>query len=82
MTGEPAGQKQPEAQEKKLSNGHYFKIMGYLLTACWVGYIVMITKGNTSDPMFDYIFSVPLGCWIVGMVIAHFVRKKSKADRP
>ncbi|AUG54245.1 hypothetical protein [Thalassospira marina] len=82
MTGEPAGQNTEAPQDKKLPNGHYFKIMGYLLTACWVGYIVMITKGDTSDPMFDYIFSVPLGFWIVGMVIAHFVRKKAGGDRP
>ncbi|RCK47645.1 hypothetical protein TH25_15290 [Thalassospira profundimaris] len=81
MTGEPAGQN-PETRDKKLPNGHYFKIMGYLLTACWVGYIVMITQGDTSHPMFDYIFSVPLVCWIVGMVIAHFIRKKAGGDRP
>jgi hypothetical protein len=75
-------QEPQDRQSKKLSNSHYFKILGYLLTAVWIVYILMVTKGDMKQPMFDYIFVVPLAGWIIGMIIAHFVRKRAGADRP
>ncbi len=73
----------PENPEKKgLSNGVYFKIMGYLLTAGWVGFILAASGGDTNHPLFDYIFVVPLAGWIIGMIVARIIAKKSGADRP
>ncbi|KZB51286.1 hypothetical protein AUP42_17695 [Thalassospira lucentensis] len=78
--GQPTNPEQPA--KKGLPNGHYFKIMGYLLTAAWVGYILAISGGDTTHPMFDYIFVVPLAFWIGGMIIAKILRSRSGADRP
>lgn len=39
--GQPTNPEHPA--KKSLPNGHYFKIMGYLLTAAWVGYILAIS---------------------------------------
>ncbi|NIZ00374.1 hypothetical protein [Thalassospira lucentensis] len=81
--GQPQNPVNPDAPEKKtLSNAIYFKIMGYLLTAGWVGFILAITGGDTKHPMFDYIFVVPLAGWILGMIIARVIQKKTGADRP
>ncbi|WP_417811412.1 hypothetical protein [Thalassospira alkalitolerans] len=78
-----ANPEQPDQTARKtLPNGHYFKIMGYLLTAAWVGYILAISGGDTSHPMFDYIFVVPLAFWIGGMIVGKILRAKSGADRP
>jgi len=32
--------------------------------------------------LFDYIFIVPLAGWIIGMLVARVIAKKSGADRP
>lgn len=78
--GQPTNSEQ--SARKSLPNGHYFKIMGYLLTAAWVGYILAISGGDTTHPMFDYIFVVPLAFWIGGMIIGKILRARSGADRP
>lgn len=78
--GQPNAPDQP--QKKGLSNGVYFKIMGYLLTAGWVGFILAASGGDTSHPLFDYIFVVPLVGWIIGMIVARVIAKKTGADRP
>ncbi|HBN48149.1 MULTISPECIES: hypothetical protein [Thalassospira] len=78
--GQPTNPEHPA--KKSLPNGHYFKIMGYLLTAAWVGYILAISGGDTTHPMFDYIFVVPLAFWIGGMIIGKILRARSGADRP
>jgi hypothetical protein len=84
MSGEPSQPNNPEQpqQKKGLSNGVYFKIMGYLLTAGWVGFILAASGGDSSHPLFDYIFIVPLVGWIIGMLVARVIVKKSGADRP
>jgi len=73
----------PEQPEKKgLPNAVYFKIMGYLLTTAWVGFILAASGGDSSHPLFDYIFVVPLAGWIIGMIIARIIAKKTGTDRP
>jgi hypothetical protein len=79
--GHPNNPEQPQ-QKKGLSNGVYFKIMGYLLTAGWVGFILAASGGDSNHPLFDYIFIVPLVGWIIGMLVARVIAKKSGADRP
>ncbi|MHC8491883.1 hypothetical protein ACTU44_04120 [Thalassospira sp. SM2505] len=78
--GQPNAPEQPA--KKGLSNGVYFKIMGYLLTAGWVGFILAASGGDTSHPLFDYIFVVPLAGWIIGMIVARIIAKKTGTDRP
>ncbi|RCK26526.1 hypothetical protein TH8_07290 [Thalassospira profundimaris] len=83
MSADKTQPNSPEQPEKKgLSNGVYFKIMGYLLTAGWVGFILAASGGDTAHPLFDYIFVVPLAGWIIGMIVARIIVKKSGADRP
>ncbi|MFH1806430.1 MAG: hypothetical protein ABID63_16235 [Pseudomonadota bacterium] len=81
MTGENANSGNT-GDKGKLPNSHYFKIMGYLLTACWVGYILAISGGDMEHPMFDYIFTVPLAVWIIGMIVAKIIQVRTKSDRP
>ena len=83
MSAENSQPTNPEQPEKKgLPNKVYFKIMGYLLTAAWVGFILAASGGDTNHPLFDYIFVVPLACWIIGMIIARIIAKKTGTDRP
>lgn len=62
--------------ERKLPNGLYFKIIGYILTATWLAFILFATRGNTEHDLFAYIFVVPLVCWVVGKLAAYFVSRK------
>ncbi|MBO6806195.1 hypothetical protein [Thalassospira sp.] len=83
MSGDESQSNNPEqpSPKKRLSNGVYFKIVGYVLTAGWVGFILAASGGDSSHPLFDYIFIVPLAGWIIGMLIARVVAKKSGADQ-
>lgn len=82
MSGQESGPNTPNEQPKKkeLSNRAYFKIIGYLLTAGWVGFILAASGGDSNHPLFDYIFIVPLVGWIIGMLVARMMTKKSGAD--
>jgi|GEM_PF-667635 len=83
MSGDESQSNNPEqpSEKKRLSNGVYFKIVGYVLTAGWIGFILAASGGDSSHPLFDYIFIVPLAGWIIGMLIARVVAKKSGADK-
>ena len=39
------------------------------LTAVWMVVILAVTGGRVTHPFFDYIFSVPLVCWIVALIV-------------
>lgn len=84
MSGADREQNTPEQPPKRkgLSSGVYFKIFGYILTAAWVGFVLAVSGGDSNHPLFDYIFIVPLAGWIIGMLVARFIAKKSKADQP
>lgn len=83
MSADKSQPNAPEPSAKKgLPNGVYFKIMGYLLTAGWVGFILAVSGGDSAHPMFDYIFVVPLVGWIIGMIVARIIRSRTGADRP
>jgi hypothetical protein len=47
--------------------------IGYGLTAAWMIAILVITRQDVNDPLFDLLFSVPLGGWILGMIVARIV---------
>ena len=83
MSGDESQSNNPEqpSPKKRLSTGVYFKIAGYVLTAGWIGFILAASGGDSSHPLFDYIFIVPLAGWIIGMLIARVVAKKTGADQ-
>ena len=49
---------------------------GYAVTVLWVLGILLATDGDTADPLFDFIFIVPLGMWMVGLAIARLTRRR------
>ena len=52
--------------------------IGYILSALWMGAVVVIAKGDTKHFLFNFIFTVPLAGWIVGLGIAAFLRRVEK----
>ena len=53
---------------------------GYILSALWMAGIVVATNGDTGHYLFDFIFTVPLAGWVIGLVIAALLRR-SERDR-
>ncbi|MEN8197716.1 MAG: hypothetical protein ABFS30_14565 [Pseudomonadota bacterium] len=49
--------------------------VGYFLSAAWMIAVLVLTGGNVKAPLFDYIFIVPLGLWIGGLVIASLLKR-------
>jgi len=47
--------------------------IGYVLSVIWMVGILVVSGGRVTHPAFDYIFIVPLGGWILGLLIARFV---------
>ena len=47
---------------------------GYILSAIWMAGIVVATNGDTGHYLFDFIFTVPLAGWAIGLVIAALLR--------
>jgi len=52
--------------------------IGYILSALWMGGIVVATNGDTKHFLFNFIFTVPLAGWIIGLGIAAFLRRSEK----
>lgn len=51
---------------------------GYILSALWVGGILVATDGNVRHPLFNYIFIVPLVGWAVGALIGRFFGRRDR----
>jgi len=52
--------------------------IGYILSAIWMGAIVVITKGDIKHYLFNFIFTVPLIGWVIGLGIAALLRRSEK----
>lgn len=52
--------------------------VGYVLSALWVGGVLVATGGNVRHPLFNYIFIVPLAGWVLGLLIGHLVSRRRK----
>lgn len=50
--------------------------VGYALTVLWILGILLVTGGDMADPLFDFIFIVPLAFWVVAVVIARLTRRR------
>ncbi len=70
-----AGRPRPPARET-------WTRIGYAATAAWMLAVIVATSGDPGHPWFDYIFIVPLACWIVGAVVARvFAALKARRGR-
>ncbi|HLI10496.1 MAG TPA: hypothetical protein VKY65_02760 [Alphaproteobacteria bacterium] len=49
--------------------------IGYVLTAAWMIGILAATNENVRDPLFQFIFIVPLAGWIIGVVVGRLVTR-------
>ena len=49
--------------------------IGYIVSAAWMIGVLIVTGGNVKHPFFNYIFIVPLGLWIAGIVVAALLKK-------
>ena len=45
------------------------KILLYVFTAGWLIYVIRETDGDLGHPMADYLFTVPLGVWLIHLAI-------------
>ena len=55
---------------------------GVIFTVAWFTYVAVETRGNTSHPLFDLIFLVPLGVWIVIVAAARILRIREPGRGP
>ncbi len=47
----------------------------YGLTAAWMVGVLVYTDGNVRHPVFDTLFIVPLGGWVVALTVARVIRR-------
>ncbi len=52
--------------------------IGYILSAVWMAGIVIATNGDTGHVLFNFIFTVPLAGWIIGLVAAALLRRTER----
>ena len=52
--------------------------IGYILSAVWMAGIVIVTNGDTGHVLFNFIFTVPLAGWIIGLVAAALLRRAER----
>jgi len=56
-----------------LKNRSFWNRLGYILTALWIAFVILATEGDSEAPLFNTIFLVPLGLWLVIIVLRrHF----------
>lgn len=56
--------------------------IGWGLTLSWIAYVLLRTRADPSQPLFDYIFIVPLSGWIAAFVMRHVVNAVSTRKTP
>ena len=54
--------------------------LGYGLTAAWMLLVVVVTEAETKHPFFDTIFLVPIGGWLIGLLIARVLTRRRSRD--
>lgn len=52
--------------------------IGYVLSAIWMAGIVVVTNGDTGHFLFNFIFTVPLAGWIIGLIVAALLRRSER----
>jgi len=49
--------------------------LGYIASAAWMLFVVVYTGNDVAHPLFDYIFTVPLVGWGLGLAAAWLLRR-------
>ena len=45
------------------------------VTAAWMVGVLLYTGGDVRHPVFDTLFIVPLGCWVVALTVGRVIRR-------
>jgi hypothetical protein len=48
--------------------------IGYAVTAVWMLGVLYYTGGDVRHPVFDLLFVVPLGGWVVALTVGRVMR--------
>ena len=59
-------------------DGRPWNKIGFGLTAVWMVVVLAVTGGRVTHPFFDYIFSVPLVCWIVALIVGRLIAARRR----
>ena len=62
-----------------LKSRSFWNRLGYVLTAGWIIFVLLMTNGDGNAPLFDTIFLVPLGVWLVILIVR---RRFEDLERP
>ncbi len=49
--------------------------LGYAVSAAWMVYVLIETKGDARAPLFNYIFVGPLALWGGGLLVAAILKR-------
>lgn len=55
-----------------LKSRSFWNRLGYILTAGWIGFVLVATNGDSKATLFNIIFLVPLAAWIVILIVRRF----------
>ncbi len=65
----------PDLNNINWRNRRLWQAAGYFASAAWMIYVLAATGGRIEDPLFDYIFIVPIGIWTAGIGVAWLLRR-------
>ena len=54
--------------------------VGYGLTALWMLLVVTVTEADPRHPFFATIFIVPIGGWVLGLLLARLIARRRPRD--
>ncbi len=54
--------------------------VGYGLTALWMLLVVTVTEADPRHPFFNTIFIVPIGGWVLGLLLARLIARRRPRD--
>ncbi len=54
--------------------------VGYGLTALWMLIVLMVTEADVRHPFFNTIFLVPIGGWVLGLLLARLIARRRPRD--
>jgi hypothetical protein len=63
--------------------GRAWVVVGWVLSALWVAFVLAYSRGDPRHPLFEFIFVVPLAGWIAAFVVTRVwrtVRERKRAD--
>ncbi len=63
-------------------DGYVWRGIGYGLTAAWMVAVLVMSGGDPADPMFDYIFIVPLIGWLIAVPVVRWIAHRNQSGPP